>query len=258
MQKKIESMVIVGAGNVATHLAFHLSKYVVIKGIISRTKRSAIDLAAKIGSVSLDSIHEIPSCDLILICTNDSAIREIESQIPTHFQVAYTAGSVELNKENKRENYGVFYPLQTFSKEREISLSDVPFFIEASNDGFSKQLFDLASLLSTKVSYTTSVERKKLHIAAVFINNFVNHLAYIANDFVEKQNLNWEYLLPLLQETVHKLETCSPKEAQTGPARRNDSLIIQEHINQLEGYPKEIYQLLSESIFHTYSIKNEK
>lgn len=255
MHKKIESIVIVGAGNVATHLALHLSKFVVIKGVISRTKQSADILASKIGSICLNSIKEIPPCDLILICTNDSTILEIESQIPVDFHIAYTAGSVELDKNKARENYGVFYPLQTFSKERDVSLSNVPFFIEATNEAFSKQLFDLASLLSNKVSFATSIERKKLHIAAVFVNNFINHLAYIANDFIEKQNLNWEYLHPLLQETVHKLENTSPKEAQTGPARRNDSLIIQEHINLLEGYPKEIYKLLSESIIEIYSKK---
>lgn len=257
MQKKIERVVMIGAGNVATHLAMHLSKFVKIEGILSKTKTSAEQLASKIGTTVLTSISEIPSCDLVLICTNDSSISPIEEEISATYNVAYTSGSIELKKSNRRTNFGVIYPLQTFSKERELSLSDVPFFIEATNDEFGKQLFELALLLSTKVSYATSIERKKLHISAVFINNFVNHLAYIANNFVESQNLNWEHLNPLLQETVYKLQHSSPKDAQTGPARRNDTVIIQEHLKLLEGYPKEIYKLLSESIMDTYSKKNE-
>lgn len=256
MQKKIESVVIIGAGNVASHLAVHLSKFVRIEGIISKTKTSAQQLASKVGSNALASISDIPSCDLVLISTNDSSIYQIEKEIPLSFSVAYTAGSIELAKDNRRPNLGVIYPLQTFSKDRKIELSDIPFFIEATTSEFEIQLFELALLLSPKVSFASSIERKKIHISAVFINNFVNHLAFIANDFVEKQALNWEYLRPLMEETVDKLKTTHPKNAQTGPARRNDTIVIQEHLKLLEGYPKEIYKLISESISDTYSKKD--
>ena len=258
MSKKIEKIVIIGAGNVATHLAIHLSKVVTIVGILSKNNSSAVALAKKINTQSFEQLNEIPENDLILICTNDSTISIIESEIPSHFNIAYTSGSTSLESLSNRKYSGVFYPLQTFSKEKEITLSDVPFFIEASNDLFGKSLFDLALTLSSNVSFANSLERKKLHLSAIFVNNFINHLAHIANQYTEKEKLNWDHLKPLIRETIDKLNSTSPKEAQTGPARRNDLPIIQEHLSMLDGFPKKIYELLSESIIDTYSTNDNK
>ena len=111
----------------------------------------------------------------------------------------------------------------------------------------------MAEIISNSVSYVSSSERKHLHVSAVFINNFTNHLAEIAQDYTLQQNLKWEYLLPLIQETASKIIEIGPKKAQTGPAKRNDQLIINEHLSMLNGFPKEIYKLLSESILNSYS-----
>ena len=253
MKKKIESIVFIGAGNVATHLANELSKHLSIKGILSKNDVSAKLLAEKLQTNFISNINEIPSCDLVLICTNDGSIASIEDELPEHFNVAYTSGSIELNFQTKRKNYGVFYPLQTFSKDRKIDLSIVPFLIEATNDSFQESLFELAQTVSNSVSLVSSFERKHLHVSAVFINNFTNHLAEIAQEYTIQQNLKWEYLLPLIQETTAKIIEIGPKNAQTGPAKRNDQIVINEHLSMLDGFPKEIYKLLSESILNSYS-----
>ncbi len=253
MKKKIESIVFIGAGNVATHLANELSKHLSIKGILSKNDVSAKLLAEKLHTNFISNINEIPSCDLVLICTNDGSIAFIEDELPPHLNVAYTSGSIELNFNTKRKNYGVFYPLQTFSKDRKIDLSIVPFLIEATNVSFQESLFDLAQLISNSVSFVSSSERKHFHISAVFINNFTNHLAEIAQDYTLQNNLKWEFLLPLIKETSSKIIEIGPENAQTGPAKRNDQLIINEHLSMLEGFPKDIYKLLSESITNTYS-----
>ena len=253
MKKKIESIVFIGAGNVANHLAIELSKHISIKGILSKNHLSSKLLADQIQTNFIAKIQDIPTCDLILICTNDSAINSIEKELPLHFNVAYTSGSVELKRNTNRENYGVFYPLQTFSKDRKIDLKTIPFLIEATNTTFQEDLFKLAQIISNSVSYVSSSERKHLHVSAVFINNFTNHLAEIAQDYTLQQNLKWEYLLPLIQETASKIIEIGPKKAQTGPAKRNDQLIINEHLLMLDGFPREIYKLLSESILNSYS-----
>ncbi len=258
MKDKIERILIIGAGNVATHLAKSFSKNKSIVGIISKNKVSAKELALKINCPFINDLSFIPDCDLVLICTNDSSLAEIESQIPLNYNIAYTSGSVELNKKSTRKNYGVFYPLQTFSKERNIEIENVPFLIEATNKEFGQQLFELASEISNQVSFNSSIERRKIHVAAIFVNNFTNHLAFLAKEYVDKNNLNWDYLKPLIEETTNKIISNSPENSQTGPARRNDQFIIEEHLSMLEGYPKEIYKVLSESIIHTYFKKDQR
>jgi predicted short-subunit dehydrogenase-like oxidoreductase (DUF2520 family) len=257
MTEKIKTVIIVGAGNVATQLAHTLSSLVKIEGIISRSSVSAKALASEISCRHLPSVHDFPPCDLVLICVNDSAITEVEASIPSHFKVAYTAGSMELNFSTTRKNIGVFYPLQTFSKSSTLNLSEVPFFIEASTVDFSKSLFVLAEKISSKVTYSNSENRKKIHLAAVFVNNFVNHLAFLAKEYTEQNELDWEHLEPLLEETTQKIIVGSPFEAQTGPAKRNDQLIIQEHKKMLSGLPREIYDRMTESILQTYSTDNK-
>ena len=183
----------------------------------------------------------------------DSSINDLILSIPNHFNIAYSSGSVDLPLDSQRENYGVFYPLQTFSKERELDISNVPFFIEATNKTFAKQLFDFALLLSSHVTYATSLERKNLHISAIFVSNFINHLAYLSQEHAESNHLNWDHLKPLINETIYKIVNSSPKASQTGPARRNDLEVINDHLQMLNGFPKDIYKVISESILYTYS-----
>jgi len=134
-------------------------------------------------------------------------------------------------------------------------LANVPFLIEANNELFGKQIFNLALKLSDHVLYANSEERKKIHLGAVFVNNFTNHLLYLSKEYVDSKQLNWDILKPLLQETIDKLNSVEPFDAQTGPARRNDTKIIQNQLQELEGRSKEIYELISKSIVETYQSK---
>jgi predicted short-subunit dehydrogenase-like oxidoreductase (DUF2520 family) len=255
MVNPMERIVIIGAGNIGTHLAHALVQHVSIVGIMSQHHESAHKLAGLLNCPTVERIEDIPSCDLILVCVPDKAIGNLLQNIPAEFNVAYTSGAVSISDLPIRENLGVLYPLQTFSREREVNLFEVPFLIEASNTFFSQYLFDLARKLSHKVIFAGSEDRKKVHVSAVFVNNFVNHLALLAKNFMDENQLDWELLKPLLKETSEKLLILDPCEAQTGPARRKDTITIEAHLKLLEGLPKEVYTLISKSIEQTYQAK---
>ena len=255
MTNQINSIFIIGAGNVAHHLIGVFKKNVQVVGIYSKGIVNAKELSTLFNIKLYKDLSSIPNCDLVLICTNDNAILSIIEQIPKNLNIAYTSGSIELPLNYK--NVGVFYPLQTFSKNKVLDLSDVPFLIESNDKTLTTQLIKLAEGISSKVLEANSIERKKIHLAAVFMNNFTNHMTYISSELMKKSNLDWELLLPLLRETISKIETSSPFEAQTGPARRNDTLVIQDHLNMLEENEKEIYKSVSQNIIKTYS-KNDK
>jgi predicted short-subunit dehydrogenase-like oxidoreductase (DUF2520 family) len=255
---QLKNIFIIGGGNVGTHLANALVEVVNVVGVYSINKQSAKELSSKLNVPFVSDISHIPACDLVLVCVNDNAVFDVVKNLSSTFQIAYTSGSVELISLPKLNKLGVFYPLQTFSKNKKLNLRDVPFLIESSDEMFEKELMELASLLSINVSVANSSDRKKLHLAAVFVNNFSNHLAFLAKEYLDENNLNWDYLKPLMIETVNKLAEVSPYEAQTGPARRNDTKVIESHLSELSGTTKEIYQVLSTSIINTYLKKNDK
>ena len=251
MKQAIQKLSIVGIGNVGSHLydAFK-QENIEVTHVFSRSQPSEDILDS---SEWVNDLGQLPSGQLVLVCVPDDLISSIISEIPADCPIAYTSGSVELNQLHERDELGVFYPLQTFTKGSPINVFEVPFFIEARSTDFASKLFDLAWVISRKVSYASSAERKKLHLAAVFINNFTNHLAHISKSYLDHQNLDFEHLKPLLKETARKLESQDPIDIQTGPARRNDKEIIQDHIDALEDpLQKEIYRLLSKSIHQTY------
>lgn len=254
MATPIQSISVVGAGNVATHLSKGLqSSGVKINAVCSRNAALAEVLADELGAAAISEYSDIPDGDLVLLCVSDDAIATVLNEIPERYPVAYTSGSVELSRMPQRENLGVFYPLQTFSKTKEVNLFEVPFLIEATDAGFAQSLFDLAWKLSRKVQFASSADRKHLHLGAVLVNNFTNHLALLAKKHLDQHGLDWQLLKPLMEETIDKLKTTDPYDAQTGPARRNDQHTISEHISMLEGLPKEIYDVISRSIQQTYN-----
>jgi predicted short-subunit dehydrogenase-like oxidoreductase (DUF2520 family) len=200
-------------------------------------------------------LHLLPPKCLVIVCVNDESIEFVIDKIPLINSIIYTSGNIELKVLPKRDNLGVFYPLQTFTKGRDLNLSKVPFLIESNNELFGKKIFDLASKLSNHVLYANSAERKKIHLGAVFVNNFTNHLLFLSKNYIDSQQLNWDILKPLMQETIDKLSSIEPFDAQTGPARRNDIKIIENHLQELDGRSKEIYELISKSIIETYQSK---
>jgi predicted short-subunit dehydrogenase-like oxidoreductase (DUF2520 family) len=254
VKNAIQQISIIGSGNVAWHLAIHFAEIgVKISHVFSRTASNAEELCKRTGAINTESISDLPKNQLVLICTPDDTISSICTEIDPSCPVAYTSGSVEIESLPKRGNLGVFYPLQTFSKHIELDLSTVPFFIESTNNDFTKSLFILASKISDTVTLANSQERSELHLTAVFVNNFTNHIIYQAQKYAESKSIDFDHLIPLLKETVHKLNMDNAYSAQTGPARRGDDAVIKKHTERLDGRSKEIYSLISNSIKETYN-----
>ena len=247
------SLVLIGTGNVASHLfnAFLNVDEVSIEQVYGKNP-VALEKFSKFAKTTINP-NTIVDADMYLIAVSDVAIKSV-SQILKHKKgiVAHTSGSVSM-EEIQQKRKGVFYPLQTFSKDKEIDFSKIPICIEASNEEDLVKLMSLSNLLTESVYEVSSKQRKKLHLAAVFANNFSNHLFQITQEICETEKLPFELLKPLILETAEKLQYLSPKDAQTGPARRNDVITMQKHLEELKNpIQKKIYQLLSESIRDTY------
>lgn len=250
-----KNIAIIGSGNVGSHLAKGLANSEhTISGIWSRNVRNAEEISRAIGCAVIPSIESLnPSqIDLVILSVTDDAIETILNQLDQNIPVAYTSGSVRLNQLPERTSLGVFYPLQTFSKDREVDLNAVPFLIESSNKKFAQDLFRIAKGLSNHVIFADSNDRYQVHIAAVMVNNFTNHLYSLAKQQMDANALDFNLLKPLLRETVEKLDDLEPSEAQTGPAKRGDSAVIEKHLSSLSGRTKEIYKLLSDSILEKH------
>lgn len=247
---------IIGSGNVATQLgkAF-VNTGTVVTHVVSRNKANATTLAEKLHATACN-LSELPRNQLTVICVSDDAIADVIEKLPTDTPTVYTSGSVGIDELPKRERLGVFYPLQTFSKTSEVNISEVPFLLESENTQFLDAIHDFAMQISSSTLIVSSEQRRKIHMAAVWINNFTNHVVHQAQKITQEQDLNYQLLLPLLKETLRKLDNQTAFDAQTGPARRGDSKTIEKHLNAQEGSSKELYQLLTQSIRETY--KNEE
>ncbi len=247
--------VLIGSGNVATHIALALQKngHEIVQ-IYSKTQANAAILAKRTSTQAINQLSDIQlNADLYIISVSDRAIAGILSSADfSTKKVVHTAGSIPLSifPENIK-NAGVFYPFQTFSKDREIDFSQVPLCIEANNPDFEKFLLHLAKQLSTNVQLIDSEKRKYLHLSGVFACNFVNHLYHIAGNILNQQNIDPKIILPLIKETAAKVEKLSPMRAQTGPAVRNDTESLKKHIDLLTSTPEyqEIYKWFSEQIY---------
>lgn len=249
----ITSVVLLGTGNVGTHLAKALTESgIEIRQIYSRSQENAEELALPKHIQAISDLKEADdTVDLWLISVSDDAIPEIAHSLPDFDGiVAHTAGSIPMEVLSRFKKSGVFYPFQTLSKERKIDYNDVPFLIEGSDEETTQKLLRLAGILSAKVSRADSSLRATLHIAAVLSCNFVNHLYSLSADLLESGGLSFKYLTPLIKETTQKILYMSPREAQTGPAIRNDKDVMEKHLERLENNPslREIYRLLSNDI----------
>ncbi len=248
-------IVILGAGNVATHLSVALKDAgFQIKCVYSKTIEAAKKLALKLDAHYTNEIEHIPSeADLYIIAVKDQIIEVITEHLKLKYGVViHTAGSIPIDVFKDRfDNYGVFYPLQTFSKDRETDFSKIPICIEANTSVLEEILLKLGKKISENVSIVSSDKRKKLHLAAVFACNFTNHMYAIANELLHEVDIPFDSLKPLIDETAQKAISCDPEKAQTGPAVRNDQNIIQNHLDMLKEYPEfeKIYRIVSDSIY---------
>src|SRR5690606_36819958 len=247
----MRSVVILGAGNVAFHLTRALLQNTVnVRQIFNRTLSRAEELGEANNIGFTNKISELEKADLYIIAASDSAVEELSHYIPfDDCLVVHTSGS--LNTDVLKGDYrkGVFYPLQTFTKRKNLRYEEIPFFVEAENKEDEDALYALADKVSNEVHRVDSHKRQKIHMSAVWVGNFVNHLYYIGNKFCEENEVPFDVLRPLIEETSRKVQDMNPYEAQTGPARRNDEIIIEKHLEVIEDSRlKQLYQLLTDSI----------
>ena len=257
--KKSAKITLVGAGNVAWHLGHRLvdtgSR---IMKIISRKSRRADELSHELNCpVSQEFRVRNTDSDFLIVAVDDTYLKEIlENLSTTGTIILHTSGSLGMDVFGPAtDRYGVIYPLQTLTAGVPVDFSSIPLCIEGSDSTTLAEIGNLASQLSSVVNYIDSYQRRILHLAGVISNNFTNHLITLAIEVMEKNHLDRELLMPLLEETISKLRKTDPYNAQTGPARRHNTEIINQHLELLSSEPrlKKLYSIISDSIIAYYS-----
>jgi len=241
------SVVILGSGNVALQLikAFLKIDTINLKQVYTRNQEDINTLKDSIDTTN--DISLLKQADITIIAVSDEAISSISSHIKNSF-VVHTSGSVDMKSLNNIGRKGVFYPLQSFSKKKLVDFKNIPICLESETNEDLLKLEELVSLLQSKSYILSSHQRKKIHVAAVFANNFSNHMYTIANEICEKYNIPFDILHPLIEETSNKIKNLTPEKAQTGPAKRNDAETIENHLNLLSEKQQEIYLKITQSI----------
>jgi predicted short-subunit dehydrogenase-like oxidoreductase (DUF2520 family) len=250
----IQTVVIIGSGNVAFLMGNAFKQAGLdVWGIYSKTYANAEILAQKLDTKSYASIDEIPKdADAYLLAVTDLALANLIPQL-LHFEgvLMHTSGSVGIDVYPEHlKNTAVFYPLQTFSKAKELDYLQIPILIESNDSLVLYEMQNLGNKISNIVRRINSEQRKQLHLAAVFSSNFSNYMYQIADELLMEYAIDFNLLKPLLKETVAKLDKISPAKAQTGPAVRYEEKTIQEHLKMLENHPEyqNIYRLISDQI----------
>lgn len=256
------NLVFIGAGKLATNLSLALKgKGFSIQQVYSRTTASARFLAKKIDAGYTTNVKNIISdADIYFVALTDAAFETVLPEINfNNGLIVHCSGSIPLSALKERsDNIGVLYPLQTFSKQRELNFKEIPIFIESDKKENVALLKKIARELSDEVVFMNSEKRKILHISAVFACNFVNHMYVAANELLQSKNIPFEVLYPLLKQTTRKVKHLTPVDAQTGPAIRYDENIIYDHLEQLQGIYdfRELYKNISKSIHEFHKEKS--
>lgn len=258
-------IIIIGAGNLATNLGKALldAGHDILQ-VFSRTEKSARGLADICGAAPVTDINEVRNdADIYILSVKDSALAELIPQLCKGKEArlfVHTAGSMPMSIfEGMAIHYGVFYPMQTFSKNRLLDFSEIPCFVEGCDDFSVQTIEKLAQELSSQVYCLSSEGRRYLHLAAVFACNFANHCYVVSHDLLEKHNIPFNVMLPLIDETARKVHEMSPQQAQTGPAVRYDENVIRSQSQLLRDNPllKDIYERMSLSI-HRLALKQRE
>lgn len=252
------NVVIIGTGNVGTVLSrlIRRSGHTILQ-IYGRNFEMASSLANESGAVPVTDLKLIDThADIYIIAVADQAVASVSGSLkPINGLLVHTAGAVSMDiLKDRSENYGILYPLQSLRKEID-RIPAIPFLVEANSEKNIELLQAFANTLSDRVSIVNEKERAQLHLGAVLINNFVNHLYTIARSHCEKVGVSFELLLPLISETAQRVEQFSPDLLQTGPAIRNDKSTIEKHLSLLESDPRlrDMYNFFTDSIFRYYA-----
>ena len=243
-------IVLLGAGNVGTHLCRALQNKEGLE-IIQWYNRSLNSLEKELVPFAVtQNLNDIIEADLYIISVSDTAIPAISKALEgKNGLIAHTAGSIPMEVLGEHQNHGIFYPLQTFSKQKEVDFNQIPLCLEANQPENLNLLKKVAQSLGGPVHLIDSAQRKALHVAAVFVNNFTNHLYTIGEELCKAHKVPFSVLQPLIAETADKIKHLPPSAAQTGPAARGDQKILKDHLQYLtkESHQK-LYQLISASI----------
>ncbi|HMQ47184.1 MAG TPA: DUF2520 domain-containing protein [Saprospiraceae bacterium] len=264
MDASISSVTLIGAGNVAWHLGGRLRACgLPVTQVFSRSEQHARALALHVQAQAIDQLEHLSESkdQLFIIAVSDNAIAEIAAHSSKFLSkgafVVHTSGATPSSVLAPFfPSSGVFYPLQTFSKNSALTFDGLPICVYSPDKKRESSLFDLAMLLSANARRTTDKERARLHLAAIFVNNFCNYLYHIADDLLKEKELPFELLLPLMEGTLAKLKNSRPIDVQTGPARRGDTQTIRTHLEALEQTDyRMLYELLSHQIMKLYGHK---
>ena len=247
-------IILLGAGNVGHHLskAFNKSQQIDLVQWYTRDKNKII--SSGLDTEIIDDLANIKSADVYIISISDSYIGDLSKELDISDKlVVHTSGSLNFTILDNKNRRGVFYPLQTFSKNKELEMSKVPICIESENNQDLMLLEKIAKHINCKSYKINYQERITLHLAAIFSNNFVNHMFTIGKEILESKNLDFNILKPLIDETVDKIHKLDPENAQTGPAIRNNNGIIINHIKELKKKDhKKLYELMTKLIQDKY------
>lgn len=247
-------VLLLGAGNLATSLAVALVEAQVgLVGVWSRTKDAARELGERVGSFYSCNMNDFSQPSIVIISVADAALAQVASQAAKLFPdalIVHTAGSISIDalREAGCKRCGVFYPMQTFSKVRIVNYKTVSIFVEGCDAEALMQLHTLAQKLGSKVYDATSEQRRYLHLAAVFACNFPNALYAMSALLLEKNGLPFDAMLPLIDEAAAKVHSLHPRDAQTGPARRGDEVVMNSQRSLLDDELLPIYNIISDYI----------
>ena len=247
---------LIGLGNAGSQLARVLHrKHLGLQAIFSRDAQKVERVGKRMRIFYTNDLAEIPrDLDLYILAVPDGAIGEVAAQLSKWIKgkgVVHVSGSQPSTVLAPYfDKFGVFYPLQTLTKGRKVKFQNIPICIEAQDSVLNQQLLDLGRAISDQVHFIDDEERAWLHVAAVMVNNFTNHLYTLAEKLTQDHDLSFDLLRPLILETAKKVQKLDPKKAQTGPAARGDQETIDKHLRKLEAYPDilKIYKVLSESL----------
>ena len=245
-------VVVLGAGNVGTHLCIVFEKNPEILLLQNYNRKG--ETIQNCGVPIASNKNDIVEADIYIFTFSDDSLTIVNSQF-SHLKgiKVHTSGSSPMNVFSGFERRGVFYALQSFTKEITVDFSKIPIAIEASDKNDEQLLLKLAKCISTEVYILNSQQRNALHVAAVFANNFSNFMLTQAADICKEHHIDFNILNPLIEETIHKLKSAEPNKSQTGPAVRKDSKTIDRHISTLKNRNQaEIYKLLTKKIQDYY------
>ncbi len=250
---------IVGSGNVGIHLARAFSSLPKNEvSLVARSDKNHQYLDRLDHLRILESIEELSEdLSFLILAVNDRGIKTLAQKLSfKNTLLLHTSGSVSIDdlSENRAANYGVIYPLQSFSLKRTLNYSEIPFLTEADTEENHNKIKNLVSDLGAKNVKVNSINRKKIHLSAVIVNNFVNHLYARGAEYLSSDKLPFELLLPLIRETTARLDDLEPSKLQTGPAVRYDVSVINEHLEMLSEEPElqELYRVISNSIVNLH------